>query len=285
MSAILDWLFEHAPDESVPPPQVSPRISPPPRIPDHSDVDQNSLPSGTDWVDLDQVFVVIEYGDEGEWLDRRRITMIKLLRGPHAPILRAVCHERRALRSFRTDRIRCVIDADGEIFNTQDYFRNVFMIDLDQFGPDQEAEALKAARAIRDYLRPGLSILVCAATSDEEFHDKELDVIEAWARTEVAAFPERRPEQFTEDELTLRQLRPLIAAMRPQRKSLPGYLYQILQQQPERTSRIEGALTAVFEADGRITRGEVEFAESLTVQITKATSRLEQELAEYAGTW
>lgn len=61
----------------------------------------------------------IEYTDATGNETRRRITALQFRDG----CLMARCHERRALRTFRMDRITCVIDRQGVVYGTEEFFR------------------------------------------------------------------------------------------------------------------------------------------------------------------
>lgn len=90
----------------------------------------------------------IEYTDAAGKETRRRITALQFKDGS----LMARCHERRALRNFRLDRITCVIDRQGVIYGTEEFFQ---LIDfpLDHFRGD--------------YIYvPGLQMLTAVAFAD-----------------------------------------------------------------------------------------------------------------------
>lgn len=62
------------------------------------------------------VTLAIEYRDSRGAESRRRVTLIRLrVDAAGNNILDAFCHERRALRTFRFDRVRAIIDLDGEV--------------------------------------------------------------------------------------------------------------------------------------------------------------------------
>lgn len=220
MSSLMDWLFEKTPAvEDAPPP--SRHINGQALFSD----EEEWLEPPADEYDLEEVYSIIDYVDSRGQPTRRRITMRNLSRGPHAPILKAVCHERRAVRAFRTDRIECFIDENGEVITCTDFFRNIMQIDLAVLTSKQPKEniptALSAAREIRDNLRAPLSILVAIARSDEDFRRVEVDAIcefvgKVAPRVYEPAYPGGIP--------TLERLREMIGRMRPSRQSLDGYI-------------------------------------------------------------
>lgn len=90
----------------------------------------------------------IEYRDSKGAASRRRITALRFSEGT----LVARCHERRALRTFRLDRITCVVDRNGVIYDTGDFF------DMIQFPiPDFQGDLV--------YM-PGLQMLSAVAFAD-----------------------------------------------------------------------------------------------------------------------
>ena len=81
---LLDWLFGRAPDIDTPAPSVEPPASrryipPPGPEPDiEEEVPQDQI---ADVIDLDEIFVTIDYTDAKGNETRRRITMLRLVRG------------------------------------------------------------------------------------------------------------------------------------------------------------------------------------------------------------
>ncbi|AVO36614.2 hypothetical protein [Pukyongiella litopenaei] len=262
---IVAWLAERAPDDHTPAPPVPVTTARPPRAlpsPDTPDSDDLEHPNEHGVIDLEPIYTVIDYTDATGTQTRRRITMIRVGRGPKAPLLTATCHERRASRTFRCDRIECFIDEDGVVTPCHEFFRQVLLVDLDDLTPAKPPTAASTestadrhqvtAREIRDQLRPALSILVTAARCDEDFHPEELDVICQYAETELVRGG-RAPIYHGDVTIdTLDELLQLIRRMRPARSSLPGYLEQVLKFAPDRYARFVRALSAVIAADGRL---------------------------------
>jgi len=217
----------------------------------------------TDIIQLGDLHVAIEYEDTDGNETTRNITMQELGRGPNAPVLKAICHTRHAVRHFRTDRIINVITSDGEVLPVDIFFRNVAGIDLRSLAPGNQQDSLKTARALRDFLRPALSILVVAAKTDDQFHPAELAAIMAYVRAEAPFL--REYDKFTKpvgaDEIAA--LEPLIRTMRPQESSVRAYLDSVLSQREERFDRFRAALMQVVRADGIVSLPEEEFLEDL----------------------
>ena len=279
--SLLSWLSRRAPDLETPPP-----IN---RLPAPANVQKELLRCEEDellhvdedgTISLDEIFCAIDYVSAAGDLTRRRITLLKLSRGPYAPILSAVCHERGAFRQFRCDRIEYFIEPDGEVISCADYFRDHVLVDLDELAPTDAQRAIPVAREIRDTLRPALSILVTAAQSDGEFHPEELDAICQFIENElmVGARCERFREQISIDVLD--QLTEIVHRMRPQRSSLPGYITRILEFAPDERARFASALEHVIIADGKVDLDEQEILDELAVF---ATLESETRLRRLAG--
>ncbi len=253
---LLDWLFGRAPSEKTPAPMPSaPAAQPRGIAPETEDsTEELRAPDGDGRIELDEVYTVIDYTDAQGRESRRRITLRKIATGSNGPILSAICHERRALRHFRIDRIGCFIDPeDGEVMSPDTFLRDVLSIDVKALGgPD---EALAAACVLRETLRPALSILVLAARADGEFHEEELDVICRYAECEAEALADEGRTEAP-DLATLDALTDLVARMRPSAESLRCHLDRVFHWQGDRARRFERALADVIRADGEIDAAE-----------------------------
>ena len=218
--------------------------------------------------DLEQLYTIIDYKDAGGKRTRRRITMQRLVKGPEGPIVEAICHERQRFRMFRCDRIECFIGHDdGEITATDQFFREVLLLDLAELTPTKpkrqktlgptatQTTAITGARAMREKLRAPLSILVLAATADNDFHEEELEVICQWLEDEVQDFIDTGEIGLAEiDAMTT-----LIRKMHPTRRSLPTHLRNIRRMDEVRFQRLARALRRVILADGVLRVEEAEF--------------------------
>ncbi len=256
MSSLNDWLFDKTPGiDDAPPPH--PQMDGQPIISE----DDEWLETPTDSYDLEEVYTLIDYRDSKGNQTRRRITLRKVARGPHAPILTAICHERRAVRAFRCDRIEGFIEDDGEVIDCNRFFRDMMMIDLNYLSHREKAAptiptALSVARQIRNDFRAPLSILVALARSDESFISEELDVICGFAETMA---PTLHSSAHPGEVSAMTELRPLIRRMRPSRESLDGYLHKVrsvTSNDPSFREAFEDAMNDVLWADGRVAEGE-----------------------------
>lgn len=275
---LITWLVGRAPDIDTPPPPppiistVPPRAFPSPDIPDADEIEH---PDETGTIPLEEVYSIIDYVDAKGVATRRRITMRKVARGPIAPVLTAICHERRAIRNFRCDRIECFIDDDGVAETCRDFFRDVLSVDLDELAPpstdqppavataDTAGTAFAVAREIREHLRPALSVLVTAANCDGEFHPEELDAICQYIERELMSGSRCRKfrDHVTIDVLD--QLTDLVRKMRPSRPSLPDHLQRLAGWPDDDYALFVRALEHVIVADGTIAAEEADFLEDI----------------------
>jgi len=137
---------------------------------DAADSDETACPDLGDWQPgrLAGAAFGIEYLDAKGSRSVRRITALKLRFNDGAPLLACWCHERRAYRSFRLDRIQSCHDRCGEVFETQEFLRVVLGIDF---------------RSLLDLVEPedvfgnGMRLLSALAYADGGVHLDELERI------------------------------------------------------------------------------------------------------------
>lgn len=266
--SLLKWLFNKAPAETDAAPTilgVTPRVTTPDHDEETGQADQTAL-------ELDEVFCAIEYTDAAGNQSRRRITLRKLAPGPHAPILTAICHERHAVRHFRTDRIECAITADGEILNWPDFAQRVLAIAPQRILSGPQVVALNSAQRVRDFLRAPISILVLAARADDHLAQSELHRIVDYAVMEAGELDDEGKLPGHAD-VSAAQLCDLVKAMRPSRESLPGYIAKISDYDPRRYRRFMHALQTVVDADGTLNPQEFELLQEIESELTRASER------------
>lgn len=119
--------------------------------------------------------LMIEYEDGEGRQSRRRITIRQFVGGTPGRI-DAICLERQAVRTFRLDRIKSIIDRYGEVFEpASKYFESKLGIKApDLFAPSKsEAYRLK----IMSVVGPGLHLLTAIAAADRFLHAEEQEAI------------------------------------------------------------------------------------------------------------
>jgi hypothetical protein len=182
-------------------------------LPDEDDVD----PARGDALGFaeGQTFM-IEYVDSMGEPSRRRITVFEIATADNGiPLLVARCHERRAIRSFRIDRIQCCIDYDGEVHeNVPAYLTEVFGMSV-AAAARRPSDPDKRWEQIFSVLRNDAVILAAVARSDRRLKPSELDV----ATRYLVRLVENSTMIFlTEDEVKsvarhIERLRPRIEAI------------------------------------------------------------------------
>lgn len=264
---LLRWLAGRAPAIETPPPAL-PEVSTRPHVPspigttDDAEMAVSERPSDAGEADLEPVYCVIDYCDAGGNKTRRRITLVKMRTGPNAPMLTAICHERRAMRTFRCDRIECFISDVGEVIETEAFFRDTMYVNVADFYPtgkrpsdeiDAAREAaLRTAKNVREALKYQLRLLITAARCDEVLHPAELDVICRFIEDEIEQpYIAEGSGRFITIEV-LNHLTTIMSRSRPYRESLPTTINAIAQLEDDKLDRLTDALRDVILADGKI---------------------------------
>lgn len=158
---------------------------------------------------IEPIFTAIEYTSAKGEVTRRRITMRSVTcTADGTPAITAICHERRAFRLFRCDRINAFITADGEILSPE-----VFWRELDY---DLVSEA-RANRAATDYQNVGATIITALAglsQCDGRIHPRETEEILLFVVNEL----EEGGCMLSEREVTAIEKR--IQIVRPTRQAI-----------------------------------------------------------------
>lgn len=249
--SFLRWIIGKSPDVETPPPAWTVRERPILPLPLEDDPDTiESMPISGDSgeIDLEPVYIALEYTDAQGAETLRRVTLLKIKPGPTAPLLSAVCHERKALRQFRTDRIKCFVDPDGITFTAEELFLDLFDIDLAR---------IKPRRAPATVLRAPITVLMAASHCDGHAHSEEIDTILRYAETELFKIG----ESPTIDDMNKMPGR--IRRLRPQRSGVERSLKEIVRYPGERVSRFYRALEETMNADGEVVIDEMAFLEEL----------------------
>jgi WYL domain/Tellurite resistance protein TerB len=130
----------------------------------------------------------IEYVDSAGVTSQRRVSCRACGTGPNgARYLQAFCHERKAIRSFRLDRIISVIDLDGEIHEPRAFFEKTLRVQFAATDPLQLADARpKRARGrprslVRNEIAgDGVRALIALGHADGHLSEAELDVVRGY---------------------------------------------------------------------------------------------------------
>jgi predicted DNA-binding transcriptional regulator YafY len=171
--------------------------------------------------DLHGVSFAIEYKDAHEEITTRRISIRRICASDDGRVyIQSLCHERKAFRSFRFDRIRSVIDMDGVVWPPKDFFSKELHVDLSAWKnwsaetPSPRRKSLGTGLAHRQIANDEVRVLTALARVDGFMDEKEVDAIITFvmAKADHAGIQENEKSR---DALraSLRRQRPNIAAV------------------------------------------------------------------------
>lgn len=190
---------------------------------------------------------IIEYEDAQGEASTRRVTVIEIRRAAGgAPALYARCHERRAMRLFRVDRITSCIDFDGEVHNdVAAFMRDSFGMtaELSPAAPPRQPEH-RVWGAIRRAHAAHLMLLTALSHADAEMIPEEVDVIVDWCERRAIAEGMRPDAEFR------RLARRYAMRLRPDGQLVARALEDLYNQDPGTVVPLLAAGIAVIDADG-----------------------------------
>lgn len=136
--------------------------------------------------------MMIEYADSTGSPSRREVIVKTLKTNGERALLLTYCLDVADFRTFRYDRIHCVIDADGEVHETQAYFDKLGVTSRTLYGDLPPEERPKTARRSSAQRRPdrpafgvdqmriawgGMNMLAALSLADGTMHEAEVAVI------------------------------------------------------------------------------------------------------------
>lgn len=206
---------------------------------------------------------MIDYVDSGGRASRRRITVYGLALGNSGiPMLTAKCHERRATRTFRVDRIRCCIDFGGEVHEDVASFLQ------DNFGMSatlaarRQDPALAGWQSVLDLVRDDAVILAAMSRSDGHVHVAEVDV----AVRHLVAIVERRDDILSDADIA--RLSSHFARLHPTDDAIRRAVSRITAHGADHVQRLLRAVVALLDADGLRHSAEMRFLDTLCIEVT-----------------
>lgn len=214
-----------------------------------------ALPSD-DWrmtdADIAGIVVMIEYVDAAGQESRRRIRIDGIVRHPAKPMLiSAFCFERMAKRSFRADRIKCYIDADGEVHEPSAYLHEILNVPADENAPQAPGVSH------RQQCEAGWRILVDMAWADGSLDPREVEVIVDFIVTEALL------KRIDADDADWTALRRFIGRQRPPEIDPDRWIERIDREDQPVQRRLIAAAKAVAAADGVIDPAEEELLDMI----------------------
>ena len=277
---LFDWIFRRARAADDPPPMPErieytpqrihyPKITPaaprsdepvevPPPLPART-VATDTRPTA-EVVPVDPAVFAMDYTDSSGNASRRRVKLLGVTNYTSPPWINAICFERRAVRTFRLDRIQHIISLnDGTVHDPAEYLVQIAGIPPDLLGQPDNLP-LAHARLIRDKMRAPLSILALAALEDGKLHPKEIDAIMTYAEKELNFLVREGWIETGNKRMEMVILRDMVANMRPAREDLQAYVKTIRQwESSRRMKHLTEALLKVVHADGEFTLDERNF--------------------------
>lgn len=207
---------------------------------------------------------VIEYLDSANRPSTRRVTVWSIVAGSNGvPCLFAYCHERKAKRQFRVDRIQCFIDYDGEVFQEVPKFL------ADNFGMDI-ALAMKTSdvdrrwNGILENIRHNAVILAALARSDGRIASEEIDEAERY----LTALAERSGIMLDVGDVS--SIRRYVSRLRPTEEAIMKALDQLSDRDPGQIKRLLMAAMRVVDADGHRHPREMALINAIAEDLTGA---------------
>lgn len=207
---------------------------------------------------------MIEYVDSRGRPSSRRITVYSLDIGRGGvPLLTARCHERKATRQFRVDRIRCCIDYSGEVFDdVPTFLEQTFGMSVALASRRGADDAETRWRDILDLIRDDAILLAAMSQSDGAIHPAEIEAATAYlmgvAEADGAMLS---PEEGQLVAAHFKRLRPTGEAIR-----------RALEAQVSRPARrirtLLMAAVRVLDADGQRHPAELELLNDLCRELT-----------------
>ena len=212
---------------------------------------------------------MIEYVDSEGQPSTRRIAVWGIQRGAQSvPILAALCHERQAARSFRTDRVKAVIDYDGTVHEPPtSFFADVFGMPMDaasrtQYSPTVSEDEIVFRGQIRSLVRQEAVLLAGVSHSDGGMIPSEISVIVNYlaGRCANAGLPLGQTER--------NWLYDYVKRLLPDETTIELVFEEALDPQPGEAEELISACWAIIQADGNIDDAEVQLLNEICVELT-----------------
>ncbi|WP_319520219.1 WYL domain-containing protein [uncultured Martelella sp.] len=204
----------------------------------------------------------IEYIDSAGQKSVRRISVWNVNKGKaDSLMLRAFCHERKAIRAFRVDRIQSCITIDGEIFDdVPTFLAETFGLNSSLFRSSSLAQDLWAS--ILAIIRPDAVLLAAMARADGQFLHSEVIAAEDYLlrRAETSG--------IMMDESMVAALLRYYRGLRPTEKQIETAMERIASRDPNAIMNFLVATVEVMRADGRQSPEEVELINEMAVELT-----------------
>jgi hypothetical protein len=230
-------------------------------IPDEDDaIEGNTDPIGY----AEGQSFMIEYVDSKGRVSMRRISVYDIVGGTAGiPCLLARCHEKRATRQFRVDRIRCCIDYDGEVHEDVALFlTTTFGMPISVASAKEDDENTNRWRAIVDAIRADAVLLSALSRADGRV--KSVETIEAVGH--LAALAERQDIFVLEREVA--SIEAYVKRLRPNADAISRALEALTGSDFNHVRRLLMAAKRVIEADGILHAAEIALINDIARELT-----------------
>lgn len=208
---------------------------------------------------------VIEYTNAAGRSSTRRITVYSLLSGAGGvPSLVARCHERKAQRQFRIDRIKCFIDYDGEVFgDVPAFLAENFGMHVDLASRRQDDDGARWM-GILDAVRHDSVLLAALARSDGRTVAAEVDE----ATDYLSRMAERQGLMLSEAEIL--SIYRYANRLRPTEDAILRALEHVSVLGKGHVERLLVAAARVIDADGQRHPSEIALLNAIAEDLTGA---------------
>lgn len=220
---------------------------------------------------------VIEYVDSQGATSTRRVTVWALGEGAGGiPVLDGFCHERKAERRFRVDRIKACIDYDGTVHSDVPAFlADTFGMDLARaraiagtvvgaaMADDGDAES--DWPRIRALIKPHATLLSALSISDGAMSDREIAI----AVEHCATLSEISDDDFAAAHIP--KIQAYIRRLRPTQDSLLAACHEIAKSGPAEITDLLIAALALIDVDGVRDPEEIAMIDKLSMELVGKT--------------
>lgn len=207
-------------------------------------------------------YFIIEYRDGRGRVSTRRVTVWGIVEGAGGiPKLQCRCHERKATRTFRVDRIRACIDLDGEIFDDVPAFL------AETFGMDPRFATRKIDAGavwpdIRACIKPYATLLSALSQCDGEMLPDEV----AAAVDHCCAVADDAGHSV--DREARERMSAYIRRQRPTHESVRDACRHLAEEPPRSIHAFLLAAVRVMDSDGHRHDEERRLLNDLSVELT-----------------
>ncbi|MGR3548454.1 MAG: WYL domain-containing protein [Roseovarius sp.] len=245
--------------------------------------ENNPIVPQTRRYNLEPLFLVIDYRDAGDNFSRRRITTRWVENRGGIFYVGAICHERRAHRTFRLDRIEGVIDDDGVVEDAQlligeliagDSGYEVELTSLKEDSVGKSSYSSSPYTMLRRELKAAIVVLSAAARADDLLHIEEVDRIMQFTETEAECLKNEGVLDVLPGLDGFEKLGRLVRRTRPTQTELDEALAEIANWPIKRIERLFKAAVGVVQADGIITQDEDDFIRDISEWLEGCASKM-----------